>query len=275
MAEKKEVAKANNNELTMSGYFTSELDRISGALPVDFNKQRFALNFVSLIQDKPELQKYSKEVLATALVRSAQDNLDALNNEVYIYKGYNDKLTYTPSYKGLRKMAIEKSVRPIKDIYAKPIYEKDTVEETFMNGEAKLVYKSNFMNRGKWIGVLAVCVFQDNSEIYELMDMEDINAVKAKSRNSGAWKDFPQEMAKKSVIRRLCKQITLDFSNKQQADMFTGVEESIDDPKEQAAKDISENANKADLDSEEIIDVDVEETVVGEQQSMFEEGVNA
>ena len=120
MAEKKnEVAKTQKQELTMSGYFTSELDRISGALPVDFNKQRFALNFVSLIQDKPELQKYSKEVLATALVRSAQDNLDALNNEVYIYKGYNDKLTYTPSYKGLRKMAIEKSVRPIKDIYAK------------------------------------------------------------------------------------------------------------------------------------------------------------
>ena len=180
------------------------------------------------------MQKYSKEVLATALVRSAQDNLDALNNEVYIYKGYNGNLTYTPSYKGLRKMAIEKSVRPIKDIYSKNIYEGDTVEETFMDGEAKLVYKSNFMKRGKWIGVLAVCVFKDNTEIYELMDMDDINAVKAKSRNSGAWKDFPQEMAKKAVIRRLCKQITLDFRSKQQADMFTGAEESINDPKKQA-----------------------------------------
>ena len=273
MAEKKEVAKANKNELTMSGYFTSELDRISGALPESFNKQRFALNFVSLIQDKPELQKYSKEVLATALVRSAQDNLDALNNEVYIYKGYNDKLTYTPSYKGLRKMAIEKSVRPIKDIYAKPIFEGDIVEEVFMDGESKLTYKSNFMKRGKWIGVLAVCVFKDGSEIYELMDMEDINAVKAKSRNSGAWKDFPIEMAKKSVIRRLCKQITLDFKDKAQADVFTGTDEFISDPKEQAAKDIQENANQADLDAEDVIEVDVEsDEVVGKQQSMFEEG---
>lgn len=255
MATKKEVATTDKKELTMSGYFTSELDRISGALPDSFNKQRFALNFVSLIQDKPELQKYSKEVLATALVRSAQDNLDALNNEVYIYKGYNDKLTYTPSYKGLRKMAIEKSVRPIKDIYAKPIYDGDTVEETFMDGEAKLVYKSNFMKRGNWIGVFAVCVFKDNSEIYELMDMADINAIKAKSRNSGAWKDFPQEMAKKSVIRRLCKQITLDFRDKEQADMFTGVDEFIDDPKEQAAKDVEENANQMDLNAEPVMEV--------------------
>lgn len=260
MAERKnEVAKKDKNELTMSGYFASELERISGALAPDFNRQRFALNFVSLIQDKPELQKYSKEVLATALVRSAQDNLDALNNEVYIYKGYNDKLTYTPSYKGLRKMAIEKSVRPIKDIYAKPIFEGDIVEEVFMDGESKLTYKSNFMKRGKWIGVLAVCVFKDGSEIYELMDMEQINAIKAKSRNSGAWKDFPQEMAKKSVIRRLCKQITLDFRNKEQADTFTGADEFIDDPKEQAAKDISENANQEEFEDEVVVDVVVDE----------------
>lgn len=270
MAEKREVRTTDKKEITMSGYFTSELDRISGALPEDFNKQRFALNFVSLIQDKPELQKYSKEVLATALVRSAQDNLDALNNEVYIYKGYGDKLTYTPSYKGLRKMAIEKSIRPIKDVYAKPIFEGDTVEETFIDGEAKLNYKSNFMKRGKWIGVFAVCVFKDGSEIYELMDMEQINAVKAKSRNSGAWKDFPQEMAKKSVIRRLCKQITLDFSNKQQADMFTGVDEMIDDPKEQAAKDIQENANQKSFEDEVVVEVSPEE-IEGQMSMEFGE----
>jgi recombination protein RecT len=270
MATKKEVATTDKKELTMSGYFTSELDRISGALPDSFNKQRFALNFVSLIQDKPELQKYSKEVLATALVRSAQDNLDALNNEVYIYKGYNDKLTYTPSYKGLRKMAIEKSVRPIKDIYAKPIYEGDTVEETFSSGEAKLTYKSNFMKRGKWIGVFAVCVFKDDSEIYELMNMDDINAVKAKSRNSGAWKDFPQEMAKKSVIRRLCKQITLDFRDKQQADTFTGADEFIDNPKEQAEHDIAENANQQSFDDEVVVEVDPNE-IEGQMSMEFGE----
>ena len=43
------------------------------------------------------------------------------------------------------------------------------------------------------------------------------------------------------------------------------------DVKEMATKDIEENANKADLDSEEIIDVDVEETIVGEQQTFVTE----
>ena len=269
MAENKnEVAVTEKKELTMSGYFTSELNRISGALPDEFNKQRFALNFVSLIQDKPELQKYSKEVLATALVRSAQDNLDALNGEVYLYKGYNDKLTYTISYKGLRKMAIEKSHKPISQIYAKLIKDGDEFEEEFVNGKAQIHFKSKFGNNGAILGVFAVCVFKDGTEIYEVMTKDEIDACKAKSRNSGAWKDFYGEMAKKSCVRRLCKNITLDFKDKQQADMFTGADEFVDDPKEQAAKDVSENANQQDLDD------DVIEVVLDEngQQTFINEG---
>lgn len=259
------------DQQALSNYFVGALDSTAN-LPENVDKQRLALNFVSLLQDKPKIKKFGAEILAPMVVRCAKDNLDVLNNEVYIYEGFGGKLTYTPSYKGLRKMAIQKSVKPIKDIYAKPIFEGDTVEETFIDGEAKLIYKSNFMKRGKWIGVLAVCVFKDGSEIYELMNMDDINAVKAKSQNSGAWKDFPQEMAKKSVIRRLCKQITLDFSDKQQADMFSGAEESISDPKEQAAKDVAANANQQSLEDEVVVEVDPEE--IEGQMSMFEERSN-
>ena len=258
MATKNEVAKADKKELTMSGYFTSELERISGALPADFNKQRFALNFVSLIQEDSKLQKYPKEVLATALVRSAQDNLDALNNEVYIHEGYGGKLAYTISYKGLKKMAIEKSVKPISQIYSKLIKEGDVFDEEFVNGQAHIHFKSKFGNTGPIIGVFSVCVFQDGTEIYEVMTKDEIDACKAQSKNSQAWVKFYGEMAKKSCVRRLCKQITLDFRDKQQADMFTGVEESISDPKEQATVDIEQNANKESLEDADVVEVVVE-----------------
>ena len=256
MADKKELTLKDQKD--MSTYFSKALSDVAN-LPETTDKQRLALNFVSLLQDKPDLVKFGAEKLAPLVVRCAKDNLDVLNNEVYIYEGFGGKLTYTPSYKGLRKMAIERSMRPIKDVYAKPIYEGDTVEESFEDGEAKLIYKSDFMKRGNWIGVFAVCVFKDGSEIYELMNMEQINAVKAKSRNSGAWKDFPIEMAKKSVVRRLCKQITLDFSDKEQADSFSGADEFIDDPKEQAAKDVSEKANQQSFDDEVVVEVDPNE----------------
>jgi len=271
MAEKKEVATKGKNELTMSGYFTSELDRISGALPENFNKQRLALNFVSLIQADENLQKFSKEQLGTVLVRMAQDNLDALNQEVYIHKGFNDKLTYTPSYKGLKKMAIERSVKPIDQIISKVIYEGDTLEEEVVNGEAHLIYKSSLINKKNPIGVFALAKFKDGSEIYEILTKEETDKAKAMSKNSGAWKNWETEMMKKVAIRRLAKNITIDFSSKQQADAFTGAEEFSDDPKLQAKNDIDANANQQAFDDSDVIEVDAESgEVIGEQATMFE-----
>lgn len=270
-----EVAKATKQEMTMSGYFTSELDRISGALPADFNKQRLAINYVSLIQSNADLQKYSKEELATSLVRMAQDNLDALNGEVYIHKGFNGKLTYTPSYKGLRKMAIERSVKPIDQIICKIIYEGDTLEESIVNGEAHLSYKSSLMNKKKQpLGVFALAKFKDGTETYEIMTKEETDKAKAMSKNSGAWKNWETEMMKKTCIRRLAKNITIDFSSVQQADMFSGAEETISDPKEKAEKEIAENANQQSFEDEDVVEVELTEAdrvVEGEQQSFVAE----
>ena len=79
-------------------------------------------------------------------------------------------------------------------------------------------------------------------------------------------------MAKKSVIRRLSKQLTLSFNDKEQADAFSGADEFIDDPKEQASKDVTENANQQDFDTEGAIEVDATtgEVIEGQQQTMFE-----
>lgn len=256
MGSKKELSIVDQEKL--SKYFVGALDTVAN-LPDTVDKQRLALNFISLIQDKPDLAKFGADVMAPMVVRCAKDNLDVLNNEVYIYEGYGGKLTYTPSYKGLRKMAIQKSIKPIKDITAKSIFEGDTLDEEYVNGESHLRYKSDFMKRGKWIGTFCTVVFEDGSEIHEIMTMDDINAIKAKSKNSNAWKDFPQEMAKKSIIRRICKQITMDFTDKQQADSFIGADEFIDDPKEQAQADIEQNANVIDIDSEDIQEVTIDE----------------
>lgn len=255
MAEKKnEVANATKNELTMSDYFTSELNRISGALPANFNKQRFALNFISMCQDNG-LQKFGKEQLATVLVRSAQDNLDSLNGEVYIHEGYGGKLQYDIGYKGLRKMAIEKSEKPISNIYAQLIKEGDELEEVITNGIPSLNYKSKFNNKGAIIGVFAVCNYKDGSMIYEVMTKDEIDACKAKSNKSKAWVEFYGEMAKKSVIRRLAKNITISWDNKEQADAFIGTDEFAD-PKEQAKRDIEENANQTTFDEADAVLVD-------------------
>lgn len=258
------------DQQALSNYFVGALDSTAN-LPENVDKQRLALNFVSLLQDKPDIKKFGAEILAPMVVRCAKDNLDVLNNEVYIYEGFGGKLTYTPSYKGLRKMAMQKSIKPIKEITAKSIFEGDTLSEDYINGQAHLNYKSDFMKRGKWIGTFCVVVYEDGSEIHEIMNMDDIEAVKKKSKNSGAWSSFPQEMAKKAIIRRISKQITMDFTDKEQADSFTGADEFIDDPKSQAEKDIAENANQKSLEdevvAEVVVDADGQQTFVTEERN--------
>ena len=258
---KAELATNDKKEVTMSDYFVSELDRIGSVLSPSFNRQRFALNFISMCQDKG-LQKFGKEELATALVRSAQDNLDPLNNEVYIHEGYGGKLQYDIGYKGLRKMAIEKSVKPISNIYAQLIREGDELEEVITDGTPSLNYKSKFGNKGAIIGAFAVCKYKDNSMIYEVMTKDEIDACKSKSKNSSAWRDFYGEMAKKSVIRRLTKNISISWDNKEQADAYMGADEFTDDPQEQAKADIENNANQQEFNADDAIEVDTEGNVV-------------
>ena len=51
-------------------------------------------------------------------------------------------------------------------------------------------------------------------------EMENTRKVFSKAQNSKAWKDTPGEMYKKTVLRRLCKLIDLDFDNIEQQKAF-------------------------------------------------------
>lgn len=259
------------DQQNLSKYFVGALNTTAN-LPATTDKQRLALNFISLLQDKPELKNYGAEILAPVLVRTAVDNLDVLNNEVYIYKGFNGKLTYTPSYKGLQKMAMEKSIKPIKQIISRIIYEGDEVSEDIVNGEPHLHYSSSLMNKkNPIIGVFCLISFEDGTETYEILTKEETDKAKAMSKNSGAWKSWETEMMRKVAIRRATKHLPMNFSDKQQADTFTGADETITDAKEQAEKDVAENANQKSLDdevvAEVVVDADGQQTFVTEERN--------
>lgn len=66
-----------------------------------------------------------------------------------------------------------------------------------------------FGDRGEMQGVYAVCRLKDGSAMVEIMSMRDIEKVRAagRSANSPAWKNWADEMARKSVLRRLAKRL--------------------------------------------------------------------
>ena len=67
------------------------------------------------------------------------------------------------------------------------------------------------------VGAFAVVLFEDGSMMYDTMSKNDIENVRntySKAKDSQAWRSSTGEMYKKTVLRRLCKLIDLDFDNR-------------------------------------------------------------
>lgn len=221
MAEKKtQVATTNENPFGVA--LTEKLDSVADALPKDFNKTRFVQNCLALLNDDPE--KYSKckstEIMA-GLLKASYLGLDFYSRECYLVP-YGNKLNYQTSYTGAMKLAKKYSSRPIKEIYAKLIHEGDAFEEVIENGKQSINFRPKFPHSDNVIGAFAVVAYKDGGIQYDVMTLDELENTRkhSKASNSPAWKDFTGEMYKKTVLKRLCKYIDLQFENPTQQTTF-------------------------------------------------------
>ena len=243
------------NEVSTQNQFSlslqTALEESRDALPADFNIARFVQNSIALLNGNESLiefgKKYGTAQIKAGLLTGAYQGLDAFNQEMYLVP-YGSKLNYMPSYKGMVKMAIKNSQKPVKSIYAKLVREGDEFEEVIVKGEPSVNFKAIPFSTAPIIGAFAVCLFEDGGAIVETMSEADIEKCRkqSKAKNSPAWSQFWGEMAKKTVIRRLCKNISFDMDAKAREFFDSGTEIETD-PAEIVKRDIEENENLTDF----------------------------
>ena len=230
---------------------TVELENQKAALPADFNVARFVQNSVALLNGNDVLRDFAKNYgtaqIKQGLLRGAYLGLDVLNSEMYLVP-YGKTLNFMPSYKGMVKLAQKYATREIKTIYAKVVREGDEFEEVIDHGEPSINFKAVPFNNAEIIGVFAVCQYKDGGMVYEVMSRADVEQCRksSKAKNSPAWSGFWAEMAKKTVLRRLCKSLSIDMDAKA-AEAFDSGLEIETDVKEQVKNEIAENANQEEL----------------------------
>ncbi|MNT28784.1 recombination and repair protein RecT [compost metagenome] len=137
-------------------------------------------------------------------------------------------MQFQTDYKGEKKLAKKYSVRPVMDIYAKLVREGDDFREEVKDGQQTIQFVPKPFNDGQILGAFAVALFTDGGMVYEVMTTAEIEKTRkdySKQANGQAWTKSPGEMYKKTVLRRLCKNIELDFDTIEQAQAF---EESSD-----------------------------------------------
>jgi len=116
-------------------------------------------------------------------------------------------------YRGFMKLARQSG--EIRNIYARIVYDKEPFKlECGLNANIEHTPLPP-STRGKAIGVYAVAVFKDGGHSWDFLWEEEVLKAKRISKSgsspSSPWVNFPEEMWKKTVIRRLAKFLPLSM----------------------------------------------------------------
>lgn len=226
----------------------NKLNSVSEALPRDFNKARFVQNTLSLLNDNPDLAKYGQAQIVGGLLKGAYLGLDFYAHECYLIP-YGKSLNYQTDYRGEKKLVKKYSIRPIKDITAEIVREGDDFSVGIKDNVRVVNFTPKPFNTGKIVGAFALVEYADGGIGVDTMSVAELENTRkhSKASNSPAWRDFTSEMYRKTVLRRLCKHIEIDFENPTQRSTYEDEVAIETDSAELAKKEIAENANTEEL----------------------------
>lgn len=179
-------------------------DQFKAALPAHIPVERFARVVMTAIQNNGDLLNCNRRSLFNAAMRAAQDGLlpDGRDGAIVTYKG---EAQWMPMVGGIRKKVRNSGEIATWDVHA--VYAKDHFE--FELGDDPFIrHKPALSDRGAIIAVYSVATLKSGEKSRDVMSIEEVEKIKAKSRaKGGPWADpvFYPEMAKKTVARRHSK----------------------------------------------------------------------
>ena len=173
-------------------------------------------------EGRPALESCSKESIMTQLRLMAQNGLSMARKQCYPIVR-KPKLCIDTSYFGT--ISILKRIMPGYDVRANVIYKDDTYDYVF-NEEIQcnqiVNVRSSIENRDKGIvGAYGVIFEKATGKIIysEVMSWKEILTSWSHAKTGKVQKEFPQEMAKRTLIQRMCKL----FLNTEKAKDIEGV----------------------------------------------------
>lgn len=215
---KKEVkAEVSVKEESLKNILDNAIAKMGKGLPKELNTTRFVQNCITLFYEHPELKRFNKTDIAVGLMKGAVLGLDFMSRECYLIP-YSNKLNFQTDYKGDVKVVRRYAKRPVLDIYAEVVREGDKFERKIVDNETIINFEQVPFSTKNIVGAFAIVKYKDGGVECETMSTEDLEGVRqvfSKSKNSPAWttKATVGEMYKKTVLRRLCKKITIDFES--------------------------------------------------------------
>ena len=269
MATKTELVEQGkqNAELVVNNAFIDglsaqlqEKQKYGLSFPADYNPTNALMGAYLIMKETTDksgkciLESCSQASIANSLMDMCTLGLNASKKQGY-FIAYGGKCQFQKSYFGNITLARRNGLRKIN---AEIIYEGDTFKYHIEKGRKVIdAHEQDFMNidNDKLIGAYAVAIMDDGSEEVEIMNINQLK--KAWNQRMGGLKEdassthmkFKDQMAKKTVINRLCKIIgntSTDGNISEISDRLDEVADS-DIVAEDVAYEIEQNANTVDF----------------------------
>lgn len=197
--------------------FKKDLQRLHDAgelaLPKTVPFENFRNALVVAITDSPGILNCNRESIFKAVRTLAGAGLvpDGREAAIVPFKGEAQAM---PMVAGLIKVA--RNSGQIKSLWSEVVYEGEEFKIWVENGERKFSHDYDAMNRsGKITGAYAVAKLSDGTIDLEPMGFDEIEKRRKASANqrnpqpTGIWEKWYGEMARKTVIRALCKRLPM------------------------------------------------------------------
>jgi recombination protein RecT len=211
MNTNQQLAKPSSFELELQSYEP----QFAAALPGHISVEKFRRTVVTALNAQPDLAKADRRSLFTACVRAAQDGLfpDGREAALVIFNSKNQKtgewvkqVQYMPMIGGIYKRM--RNSGELASISAYVVFSNDSFDYE-LGDTPHINHKPAMGDRGQPIGAYAIAKLTNGEVLREVMSVSEIDKIRAASRSAdkGPWVQWWEEMARKSVIRRLAKRL--------------------------------------------------------------------
>ena len=175
-----------------------------GVLPAHIPAARFMRVVMVACQTNSDLlMRVSRDSLFNAALRAASDGLlpDGREGAIVEFKG---KAAWMPMIAGLRKKA--RNSGEIETWDAHVVFENDEFDYQ-LGDDPYIKHKPAMGARGKPICAYSIATLKGGEKSREVMSMAELEKVRAvsRARDTGPWRDWPEEMMRKTVARRHSK----------------------------------------------------------------------
>lgn len=206
------VAKTSDNTKTIKSLIKSAEGEIKKALPSVMTPERFSRMVTTALTTNPKLGECTPMSFVGAMLAAAQLGLEPNTTlgQAWLIPYYNGKskrmeVQFQIGYKGLIDLAYRSG--EVELVQAQIVYENDEFTCEF-GLEPKLKHVPAAGDRGKPVKVYALFKTKSGGYGFDVASMEEIrsHAQKySKSYGSGPWQTNFEEMAKKTVLKKVLK----------------------------------------------------------------------